>query len=348
MSRGTRRHTLRRWFRHPPEPLRVSLLSLATLAFGTTGFLYFELAANPQLSWIDAFWYAIVTVTTVGYGDLSPVSLGGRYIVAVPLMFFGIGLLGYVLSQAASALVHAKQRGLKGLQQFNSQDHLVLFNYSEVDKLVRLIDELRADAKFNQSTTDIVLVDEHLEELPEELQSRGVLYVRGAPARDRTLSRCNIDDAAYAIVLSKGRDPASDALNVTITLAIEARAPKVITLVECADASVEELLHKAGCDRIACTARFDAHFLSQELLDPGASDVIAQMTSNLSGQQVYISELTPNLLEYREVQEACQAQGHVGIGLRRNGSVALNPDPAHRIEAGDTVITIGPNRIAVF
>lgn len=43
-------------------------------------------------------WYALVTITTVGYGDLAPQTMGGRFIVALPLMALGIGLLGYVLS----------------------------------------------------------------------------------------------------------------------------------------------------------------------------------------------------------------------------------------------------------
>lgn len=344
-----RRTRLKRWFRQPSEAARLSLLSFAVLAFGATGFLYFELSGNPQLNWADACWYAIVTVTTVGYGDLSPVTAGGRYIVAIPLMFFGIGLLGYVLSLAAGALVQAKQRELKGLQEINFKNHLVLFNYPDLDKIVRLIDELRADSQFDKDDRAILLVDDELDQLPEELQTRGVLFVRGAPARDRTLTRCNIDHAAFAIILSKGgSDVSSDALNVAITLAVEARAPEVVTIVECRDASVEELLQKAGCDGIACTSRFDAHFLSQELLDPGAGDVIAQMTSNLSGQQVYITQLSAKLTDYQKVQKACQEKGHLSIGLRRDKAVSLNPALDHVIVRGDTVITIGPKRVALF
>ncbi|MCL4751824.1 MAG: hypothetical protein KJ015_16735 [Myxococcales bacterium] len=83
----------RRVLQHPPAPLRVSVLMLAILAYGTTGYLYFELPENPSLTWMDGAWYSIVTMTTVGYGDFFPKSLGGRLLVAVPLMFFGIGLL---------------------------------------------------------------------------------------------------------------------------------------------------------------------------------------------------------------------------------------------------------------
>lgn len=333
----------------PPEAVRAGLLCLAVLAYGTTGFLYFELPENPDLTWLDAIWYAMVTVTTVGYGDLSPASLGGRYVVAVPLMFFGIGLLGYVLSLAASALVQAKQRELRGMDSKRLRDHLVIFNYPGVDKVVKIVDELRADSKFGYGSREIVLVDDTLDELPAELRARRVHFVRGLPARDDTLSRCSVDRAAYALVLTKRpADPNSDPLNVTITLAVEARAPSVVTVVECVDGAVEELLRKAGCDGIARPSRLDAHLLSQELLDPGSGDVIAQLTSNLSGQQFYITRLSGKLTRYGQVQHDCSARGHLSIGVRRGSEVKLNPTADYGIAEGDCVVTIGPARMAEF
>lgn len=65
--------------RNPPAFLRVSALMIALLLYGTTGFLYFELPNNPDLTWWDALWYTIVTLTTVGYGDFFPKSPGGRF-----------------------------------------------------------------------------------------------------------------------------------------------------------------------------------------------------------------------------------------------------------------------------
>ncbi len=336
---------LRRAVLHPPEVLRLSLLCVAVLSFGATGFLYFELRQSPQLTWTDAIWYSIVTITTVGYGDLSPVTLGGRYVVALPLMFFGIGLLGYVLSLAAGALVQAKQQEKQGLGKFSCKDHLVIFNFPSADKVLRVVEELKADSKFAAKAREIIVVDESLDLLPAELDALGLRYVRGAPARDDTLTRCNVDEAAYALVLSmRMNESFSDALNVTIALAIEARAPHVTTVVECVDASVEELLEKAGCDGISCTSRLDAHFLTQELLDPGAGDVIAQLTSNLSGQQVYITELAAVPASYGEAQRACQEKGHLSIGLRRNREVSLNPAASTPLARGDCIITIGPSR----
>jgi len=336
----------RRVLRSPPAPLRVVALAAAVLMYGTTGFLYFELPENPALTWQDAIWYSIVTVTTVGYGDFYPVSTGGRFIVAMPLMFFGIGLLGFILSLAASALVEAKTKELHGMSDSRATGHLVIFNFPGVGKLESLIRELRSDPQFGKQR-EIVLVDESLAELPPELVKLEVHFVSGNPARDQTLDRANVDRATQAIVLAKTPgDPRSDDQNIAITLAIEARNPDVETVVECVDVKTEELLRKAGCDSIVCTSRFDSAFLSHELLNPGAQEVIQELTSNLHGEQIYVTEYSgKKRVAFNQVAKACQRLGHLAIGLRHEGATQLNVTADVQVKPGDQVISIGPERM---
>lgn len=338
----------RRVLQHPPAPLRVSVLMLAILAYGTTGYLYFELPENPSLTWMDGAWYSIVTMTTVGYGDFFPKSLGGRLLVAVPLMFFGIGLLGYVLSIAASALVQAKNKELHGMADVSVEGHLVIINFPSLSKVERVLDELNSDTSFGHR--DVVLVDEDLPEIPPELSSRGVRFVRGNPTRDETLTRANIDNSAYLIVLAKQPgNPHSDNQNVAITLAIEARHRKVHSVVECVDYSAQELLKKAGCDAIVCTSRFDAHFLSNELLNPGVQEIIEELTSNQKGQQIYVTEVARSEgLSFSKIADHCKKHGHIAIGARIDGVKQLNITDDRKLSKGDAVISIGEKRMNVL
>jgi voltage-gated potassium channel len=337
----------RRVARNPPAPLRIFALIVAVLLYGSTGYLYFELPENPTLTWPDGLWYSVVTMTTVGYGDYFPKSTGGRFLVAVPLMFFGIGLLGYVLSVAATALVQAKTKELHGMSSFGKlRGHLVIINFPSLGKIERLLDELEGDSSFGKGR-DIVLIDEDLAELPPALLKRGLMFIRGNPTRDETLTRSAVDTAAQAIVLSKKPgDPHSDDQNIAITLAIEGRTPRVHTVVECVDFSAQELLKKAGCDGIVCTSRFDAHFLSHELLSPGVQEIVEELTSNLRGQQVQVTRYTKkDTTPYARVVETCQKSGHLAIGIRRGERVELNVSSDFRVEPGDTVITIGKGRV---
>lgn len=334
---------LKNMVRNPPEPLRVLVLMLAVLLYGASGFLYFELPGNPDLTWGDGFWYTIVTIATVGYGDFFPKSAGGRFLVGWPIMIVGIGLLGYALSMVAAALVTSKTREVRGMSSFNLKDHLVIFNFPGLAKVQRVLEELSLDSNFNRQCP-VVLIDEQLEELPLELQKLGVQFVRGNPARDETLTRAALDKASHAIVLCRTPgDPNSDNLNVAITLAIEARCRTVQTVVECADPASEELLHKAGSDRVVCTARFDSLFISQELLNPGVQAVISDLFSARGGQQIYFTPLS-RAETFRELSDRCRALGHLALGLNTSAGVQLNVPDEVRVAAGEQVVSIGASR----
>jgi len=329
--------------RNPPEPLRVLALMLTVLVYGASGFLYFELPANPDLTWGDGFWYTIVTIATVGYGDFFPKTAGGRFLVGWPIMVIGIGLLGYALSLVAAALITSKTKEVRGMSSFNLKNHLVIFNFPGLAKIQRVLEELYLDSSFDRHR-QVVLIDEQLEELPPELQKRGVQFVRGNPARDETLNRASVDKASHAIVLCRTPgDPASDNLNVAITLAIEARCRDVDTVVECADPASEELLRKAGSDRVVCTARFDSLFISQELLNPGVQGVIADLFSSRGGQQIYFTPASKSET-FRELSERCRKIGHLALGLSTNGGMKLNVEDDVRVTPGDQVVTIGAAR----
>jgi voltage-gated potassium channel len=331
---------------HPPMMMRAAILIASILLYGTTGFLYFELPGNPDITWQDALWYCLVTITTVGYGDFFPKTNAGRFLVGVPLLLLGIGLLGFLLSVVATSLITSRNKELKGMSQANFAKHVVMIHFPGVAKLLRLLDELAHDPAIG-SGSRFVLIDRDLEELPPELAKREVLYVRGDPTRDETLKRAGIDSASHAIVLVRPPgDATSDALNVAVTLAIEARTRHVNTVVECVDPATEELLRKAGCDRIVCAGRFETLYVSQELLNPGVQDVLADLLSTGEGQQFYLTPVTVGEgAVFSKVRDAAAQAGHVALGVRRANANHLNVAHDFKVTSGDLAITIGERRL---
>lgn len=337
---------MRRVVFNPAMGLRACILLAAVLLYGTTGFLYFELPGNPDLTWQDALWYCLVTLTTVGYGDFFPKTAGGRFLVGVPLLVLGVGLLGFMLSVVATALISARNKEAKGMNTARANHHVVVVHYPGTTKLMRLMDELMQDPSIGPDAR-FVLVDGELAELPAELARRQVHYVRGDPTRDETLQRARIDEASHAMVLLRAPGgPTADAINVAVTLAIEARTRHVNTVVECADPGTQELLRKAGCDRIVCAGRFDALYMSQELLNPGVQDIVADLLSTAEGQQLYLTPLqAPPGTGLAALQQAVAQQGHVLMGVQRSGINHLNPGAGFALADGDKAITMGAGRL---
>lgn len=229
--------------------------------------------------------------------------------------------------------------------QVKAKGHVVIFNYPGLAKIERVLAELRHDEEFGHAH-DIVLVDEDLAELPPELAREHVHFVRGAPSRDETLQRANIDEASHAIVLAKrAGDPQSDAQNLVITLAIEARSRAVRTTVECVEVSSEELLRKTGCDSIVCLARFDAHFIGNEVLQPGMQSVVDTLMSTVTEQQLCLSPPPSSASRFSDVIVACRRQGHIPLGILRGAESLLNIPEDAELRPGDRVISIGTQRL---
>jgi voltage-gated potassium channel len=326
--------------RDPSSRLRVAVMLAAIVTYGTTGFMYFEVPARPDLGWSDGLWWALATITTVGYGDVAPQTAAGRLLVAVPLMVFGIGLLGYALSLAATSLVEARSREARGMAQLNARDHVLVINFPNVAKVRSIVDELHHPCSLGPDTA-IVVIDEDLTELPPELVRPGLSFVRGNPARDETLTRAAADHAARAIVLAKRPgDPHSDDLALAVTLAIEARARRIFSVVECIDSASEELLRKAGADSIVCVARFDSSFLANELRSPGVQAVVGELLTSLRGPQLFLTAVSRDG-SYADLERSCRVRGHVALGVRRGRELMLAVAPSFLVTAGDEVVTIG-------
>ena len=116
----------------------------------------------------NPFWWAIVTMTTVGYGDFSPETPEGR-IFAVLIMFAGITLVSLLTASISSIFVAQKIREGKGLEKLNLADHMVLCGWNmNADKLINSLYELNSDNK----NFDLVLVNELSEEEITQIKSK--------------------------------------------------------------------------------------------------------------------------------------------------------------------------------
>ncbi|MEM7153639.1 MAG: potassium channel protein [Myxococcota bacterium] len=326
------------------ELLKVALLTLVLVAFSSSGFMYFELADKPDLIWADAVWWSIVTMTTVGYGDFFPTTPGGRYIIGFPTMLFGISILGYLLSTLATFLIEERSKELKGMSESKRSDHILLIHYPGLARVQGVLTELRTDEK--TAGCPVVIVDAYLDELPKALAAQGVEFVKGDASKESTLDRAHFHEARFAIILSQDpNDPGSDNANLAAALTLEHLHPGIFTVSECIDPERIELLYKAGCDAVVCLTALATNLVVHELLDPGVQKVIGEATNNLSGQNIYMVDVTAgDGSTYVSARDAMENRGCAAMGLERQGKVILNPDAETELSEGDRLICIAPSR----
>ncbi|SMC25969.1 voltage-gated potassium channel [Desulfacinum hydrothermale DSM 13146] len=256
---------------------QILLGAAAVIAFGALGFWAFE----GRGSLADAVWWALVTATTVGYGDVYPTTGPGRAI-GVLVMLVGIGFLGLLTASIAGIVIENRLNKNKGLRSVHHKGHYLLcgWNFRGAD----LVAEIRADAKGRQSP---IVVLAQLEEKPP-LDDSDFHFVRGEINKEG-LERAGAAQAAGAVVLSDERlDPhARDATVILNVLTIKTLYPQLYTCVELAAPKNVDHALRAGADEIVALGELGTNLLAQAALDPGVSRVVTELVSNRFGQELY-------------------------------------------------------------
>lgn len=334
--------------------LRLRLIKIFSLALALNlifGLLFYlaERGVQPELSLPDSIWWSMVTMTTVGYGDLYPQTASGRFLIAYPCMLIGIAIIGYLLGMAAESIFDHISRKKRGLVQITKENHIIICNFPNIDKLKRLTAELKLHPAYEHSF--FVIVCDSISKLPESLPNDEFAFVYGNPTSETALHRANLKDAAGIFILAG--DPAnSDADAITFAIA------SVIAFLrkehDYAFKVVAELIHqdnfslmqKARVDGIVTPEGLTDCLLAQEFLYPGIHEIITQIVSNKVGSQFYIldTKLAGHKVSDIQVAVLKHPANLQVIGIIKHGNTLLNPAKDECIEDSDKLIMLAERR----
>ncbi len=319
-------------------------VSFAALALLVGGALLFSVTENMGL--LDSLWWSVVTMTTVGYGDISPASPGGK-IVGVVLMLTGIGFLGLFTATIASVFVENKIMENKGMKAIVAKDHFVICGWNFQG--LRILKELLADAKLEGRA---IVILANLEEKPSI--EEGVYFVRGDIDAESIEKTC-LKDANTAILLCDDTVEAGyrDAKMVMDVLNIRSSCPSLYICAELADAATVDHAKRAGANEIIVGGELRSKLLVQAALDHGITELVSELVSNRYGHELYKFKTPQNLVGKRFFEALCELKKEkdiICLGLQKavDDTVVTNPPSDLKLEEGDHLLVVAEDRTSLI
>jgi voltage-gated potassium channel len=261
---------------------------------GGLGFLLTEALeeSNPLIHFGQGLWWALVTITTVGYGDITPKTTAGR-LVGAALMVGGLVSFSLVTATVASIFIDRKFRRERGLENIKETNHILIlgWHYDGETLLDQLVLRL-------PPTTSVVLVNqltpEKMDGIRVKFPEHEPLFVWGDYSREEVLLRANVRFAYKAIILA-GRQEEETAAEVDqrtliTALTLKSLQPKIKILAELLRPDNKSYLERAGAEQVLIRGQYDSSILAGAIASPGLFQVLDSLL-NAEGNTIWAVEV---------------------------------------------------------
>lgn len=321
--------------------------------------LFFAEYGNPN-SQIDSFgdtvWWAIVTISTVGFGDITPVTPGGK-VIGAALMFAGMFVIALFAGVISSTLVgHLLPLQQEQVRMSQISDHVVIAGWN--DNVPMLIDQMLEEFGESMPTT-VVMANRPR---PESLDSN-YTFIQGDTTKENEYEKVRLKYARTVLAVSDDspgpmKPQARDATTVLTIFTmrsvekkfVDERQTKLHICAEILDPENMQHAFVSGADEVIPSSLLGYSIMAHTTINPGVSSALSNLVL-ASGQNLYTSRLPPSVLdgddmEFSRLQDLLREKyGALLLGLVHHDELRLNPPGSKKIYVNDEIIYLGSSKI---
>lgn len=305
----------------------ILLMSLIVLS-GTIGYMLIE-----GWTFFDSLYMTIITLSTVGYSELSGLSPAGRLFTII-LIIGGVGTVLYSLSIGARFILEGEFREVFGRSRLEKRikelkDHYIICGFGRMGKIIAK--ELKSKG------VDFIAIEKN----PVVHEKDDLLIFEGDATQDETLKECGIERAKGLITVLS-----TDAENLYVVLSAKGLNLNLFIVARAGEEGSEQKLLRAGADRVISPYHIGGLRIAHTVLKPAVVDFIefATKTGNIDLQMEEIPIPEGSGLVGLTLDQ-CGLGRELGIIIvaikRATGEMKFNPTFRTTIKAGDTLIVLG-------
>ena len=254
-----------------PRFTTLLLIVLFLLGLGTAGYMVIE-----GWNWLDALYMTVIGLSTVGFGEVYPLSPAGRFFT-IALIVLGLGFIVYGLDYLMAArldVLFRRRRDMNKIAQL--QNHVIVCGYGRVGQSV--VDLLRAGGQ------ELVIIENDPVHTAR-LEKMGLLFVEGDATQDEVLEQAGLLRARGLIACA-----GNDSVNLFIVLSARALHPELYIVARSIDANNESKIKLAGADRVVSLYDISGRRMANMMLRPYATQFFDGVTLD-NGVKLWVEEI---------------------------------------------------------
>ena len=316
------------------ELLTLLFLLLFIVVTAGIAIYVFEAHVNPKIQTLfDALYWALVTISTVGYGDIAPVTTQGRVISGI-IIISGIAMISFVTSVIVSAfsvkLEELKENRL--IHELNREEKfLILCGYGQMTKMF---------LRQKDYPLEYIILDKDAERVAAARKD-GYNAIQEDASRYEVLQRFNTDYAEVTLVTLLN----SDVENIYITLNAKSVNPRITVIARMTDRKMSRKYKLAGADHLLMPDEVASRMLLMAIEQPTMHQAIVHLLTGKSKarlDEVIVHEhdhycCTP----LGEIDFVAHKLLFIGIYRTRTASFLFNPAKELVLEPGDVMLVVG-------